>query len=258
MFAVANWSRHLGVDPEESLRLANAKFERRFRGMEALARERSLLLAELDAAAWDALWNEVKRRENPANSAFSKDSSTSAYSCLHGHRPFGGFMSISTNKILMGLIAAGFTLGSTAASAQDNYEQPYDRRYEDPDSMYDYARVVDVQPLTTRVRVSTPQRECWDEMRHEGGGYAPGPQGPQVAGYTILGAAIGAVLGHQIGSGRGQDAATIGGAIVGAGHRSPAGRAPLWREAAATRIQRAALRDSLPGRMAGACRRAIA
>ena len=25
--------------------------------------------------------------------------------------------------------------------------------------------MVDVQPLTTRVRVSTPQRECWDETR---------------------------------------------------------------------------------------------
>ncbi len=78
LFAVANWSRHLGADPEESLRLANAKFERRFRCMEALARERSLNLAELDAAAWDALWNEVKRLENPANSTFSKDSSTPA------------------------------------------------------------------------------------------------------------------------------------------------------------------------------------
>jgi ATP diphosphatase len=78
LFAVANWSRHLGVDPEESLRLASAKFERRFRCMEALARERSLKLADLDAAAWDALWNEVKRQENPAISTFSKDSSTPA------------------------------------------------------------------------------------------------------------------------------------------------------------------------------------
>lgn len=63
LFAVANWSRHLRVDPEEALRLANAKFERRFRAMERLARERSLALGKLDAAAWDALWNEVKRRE---------------------------------------------------------------------------------------------------------------------------------------------------------------------------------------------------
>ena len=63
LFAVANWSRHLSVDPEEALRLANAKFERRFRAMEQLARERSLTLKTLDAAAWDALWNEVKKRE---------------------------------------------------------------------------------------------------------------------------------------------------------------------------------------------------
>jgi ATP diphosphatase len=60
LFAVANWSRHLGVDPEEALRLANAKFERRFRLMESLARERGLVLSGLDAAQWDALWNEAK------------------------------------------------------------------------------------------------------------------------------------------------------------------------------------------------------
>ena len=60
LFATANWSRHLGVDPEEALRLANAKFEKRFRAMEALAAKRGLVLKTLDAATWDALWNEVK------------------------------------------------------------------------------------------------------------------------------------------------------------------------------------------------------
>ena len=61
LFAVANWSRHFSIDPEEALRLANAKFERRFRAMEELARQRSLTLGTLDAAAWDVLWNEVKK-----------------------------------------------------------------------------------------------------------------------------------------------------------------------------------------------------
>jgi nucleoside triphosphate diphosphatase len=63
LFAVANWARHLRVDAEEALRLANAKFERRFRAMEALASARALILKNLDAAAWDALWNEVKQAE---------------------------------------------------------------------------------------------------------------------------------------------------------------------------------------------------
>jgi MazG family protein len=66
LFAVANWSRHLGTDPEEALRLANAKFERRFRAMEALAAGRGIALQALGAAGWDALWNEVKKASNSA------------------------------------------------------------------------------------------------------------------------------------------------------------------------------------------------
>ncbi len=68
LFATANWARHQGVDPEEALRRANAKFERRFRAMEARAAERGVALEALDAAAWDALWNEVK---NPSKSGKS-------------------------------------------------------------------------------------------------------------------------------------------------------------------------------------------
>jgi ATP diphosphatase len=66
LFATANWARHLGLDPEEALRLANNKFERRFRAMEQLARSRGLALPELGAEAWDQLWNEVKTAEKTA------------------------------------------------------------------------------------------------------------------------------------------------------------------------------------------------
>ncbi len=71
LFATANWARHQGIDPEEALRLANAKFERRFRAMEELAGERGLALKTLSAAAWDDLWNEVKGGEKAAAKAFS-------------------------------------------------------------------------------------------------------------------------------------------------------------------------------------------
>ena len=60
LFAVANWSRHLEVDPEEALRAASRKFERRFTRMEQLAQERHLELKSLSPAQWDALWREAK------------------------------------------------------------------------------------------------------------------------------------------------------------------------------------------------------
>ena len=60
LFSIVNWSRHLKLDAEAALRAANAKFERRFAGMESLARARGLDLQGLSAAEWDALWREVK------------------------------------------------------------------------------------------------------------------------------------------------------------------------------------------------------
>src|SRR5258708_23324590 len=60
LFAIVNWSRHLKLDAEQALRAANDKFERRFSRMQALARERSLVLERLTAAEWDALWREAK------------------------------------------------------------------------------------------------------------------------------------------------------------------------------------------------------
>ena len=61
LFALVNWARQLHVDPELVLRQANHKFERRFAGMEQLIAARRLVAGELSAAAWDELWNEVKR-----------------------------------------------------------------------------------------------------------------------------------------------------------------------------------------------------
>ena len=62
LFALANLGRWLGVDPEEALRAANRRWVERYAAVEALAAERGLVLADLDAAAKDVLWNEVKGR----------------------------------------------------------------------------------------------------------------------------------------------------------------------------------------------------
>jgi ATP diphosphatase len=63
LFAAVNLARKLGVDPEAALRAANAKFERRFRGMEVLAAAQGGALDGLDLIAQERLWQEMKRRE---------------------------------------------------------------------------------------------------------------------------------------------------------------------------------------------------
>jgi ATP diphosphatase len=60
LFALANWGRHLRIDPEAALRAANQKFEGRFRHMESLARGRNVDLQTLSADAWEELWREAK------------------------------------------------------------------------------------------------------------------------------------------------------------------------------------------------------
>src|SRR3984957_4856297 len=63
LFAAANLARKLDVDAEAALRAANAKFERRFRGMERLAAQRGENFERLNLAAQEALWQEVKRAD---------------------------------------------------------------------------------------------------------------------------------------------------------------------------------------------------
>jgi ATP diphosphatase len=56
LFAVVNWARHLGVDPEVALRSANAKFERRFRTIEVADGFSAMTLDEMEAE-----WVKAKR-----------------------------------------------------------------------------------------------------------------------------------------------------------------------------------------------------
>lgn len=66
MFVMANLGRHLGLDPEAALRAANAKFTRRFAGVEARLAARGKTPAESDLEEMDALWDAVKTDERRA------------------------------------------------------------------------------------------------------------------------------------------------------------------------------------------------
>jgi ATP diphosphatase len=63
LFVIANLARHAKLDPGHALRRANAKFERRFRRMEALAAEAGETLAGKSLAEQDALWDRAKADE---------------------------------------------------------------------------------------------------------------------------------------------------------------------------------------------------
>jgi ATP diphosphatase len=56
LFAAVNFARHLKIDPEEALRKANRKFEKRFRAIEATPGFQQMSLDEMEA-----LWVEAKK-----------------------------------------------------------------------------------------------------------------------------------------------------------------------------------------------------
>jgi nucleoside triphosphate diphosphatase len=57
LFSVVNYARHLGVEPEQALRTANTKFERRFRSMERMSND-SIKGQSLDEL--ERLWQKAK------------------------------------------------------------------------------------------------------------------------------------------------------------------------------------------------------
>jgi ATP diphosphatase len=61
LFTCVNLARHLGIDAEEALRGSSARFESRFRLMEALSRDAGSAIESLDMEAMDALWERAKR-----------------------------------------------------------------------------------------------------------------------------------------------------------------------------------------------------
>ena len=61
LFSVVNYARHMGVEPEQALRAANTKFERRFRAMER-ASDDGLSGKNLDEL--EMLWKDAKRSLN--------------------------------------------------------------------------------------------------------------------------------------------------------------------------------------------------
>jgi tetrapyrrole methylase family protein/MazG family protein len=63
LFVAVNVARFLGIDPETALRRSNAKFNRRFRHVEARVKGQGRSLQNSSLLEMDALWNEAKKIE---------------------------------------------------------------------------------------------------------------------------------------------------------------------------------------------------
>ncbi|MCH8960873.1 MAG: nucleoside triphosphate pyrophosphohydrolase [Bacteroidetes bacterium] len=63
LFALVNYARFTGVNPENALRRTNEKFGRRFRHIERRLAEQGQSMADVDLAEMDRYWDEAKRWE---------------------------------------------------------------------------------------------------------------------------------------------------------------------------------------------------
>ena len=70
LFALVNLSRHVGVDPEQALRLGNRKFEQRFREIEQRLADQGRRPQQCSLEELDALWEEIKES---ADRGFSRN-----------------------------------------------------------------------------------------------------------------------------------------------------------------------------------------
>jgi uncharacterized protein YcfJ len=115
------------------------------------------------------------------------------------------------NKPLKTAISAALAIALVGAGASA-FADNNGRHRGNSAGVYDYARVLSAEPNYRYVTVTTPVKECWDDVEY----YTTDRRPAGVAGSTLFGAIVGGVIGHQFGSGRGNDAATAVGSIVGA------------------------------------------
>ena len=63
LFALINYARLSGINPDDALELTNHKFIRRFKAIENLAEAKGMSLNDMTLAQMDLMWDEVKLQE---------------------------------------------------------------------------------------------------------------------------------------------------------------------------------------------------
>lgn len=106
------------------------------------------------------------------------------------------------NKTLSGITLMALAAGSYARDHAD----------------FDYATVLNSEPVYHTVRKPVTDKECWDEVvtRTQSSGGSPAA--------VFTGSIVGGLLGHQFGGGNGRRAATVVGAVMGGAIGNELGR----------------------------------
>lgn len=158
------------------------------------------------------------------------------------HANFGGSCMVlrpgryrSLNTMNMNdTISSARIVGANTSYDDDNYapysqsnSYLYDNRRRNNERLYN-ANVVSVRAV-----MDTPERRCWIEREQVSSNQSDN----NVAG-SVVGAILGGVLGHQVGGGRGKDAATIGGAVAGGLLGNNIGRDDNGRQTYSRDVQR--------------------
>ena len=102
-------------------------------------------------------------------------------------------------------------LGMTSFPAYADHSKP---GYRQDGAVYDYAQVLSAEPIVRYVTVETPVRECWEDTEYYRTNHRRGGGDP--VGNTVISGLLGGLVGNQFGDGRGRDAMTVLGTLVGA------------------------------------------
>lgn len=115
------------------------------------------------------------------------------------------------NRSLLNVALLAGLMG-VAASSSAQAEHRAQRGYQAP--AYAYADVLNVDPIITRVQRPVQRDQCWREpVTYREPVRTASTRGDRAP--AVLGAIVGGVLGNQFGHGRGRDAATAAGALLG-------------------------------------------
>ena len=111
-----------------------------------------------------------------------------------------------TNKAILALTTSLALIFSTSTLAD------HKRHTHKQKNQVRYAKVVHVEPIYRKVRVSHPEQHCWHEEIRKPVKRRANQSSPEA---VLLGGIIGGVVGHELGRHSNQELATVAGAIIG-------------------------------------------